>query len=141
MGTPRGLGTAGRLARAAGAIRFSFTARDAGTKTEQPIDPPLRLETMINPSGYYLWFGRRVDGGPPPDPGVFRLRVEGDYYQPLELAALTRSGAGQSVRCVLEPGYAYPFAGGGLTAPGVAPTLLRGVLESYDGTGQAGADG
>ena len=39
----------------------------------------------------------------------------------------------------LQPGYAYPFTGGGLAAPSTLPTLLRGVAQNADGSPQVGA--
>jgi hypothetical protein len=130
---------AGPRPRPLGDIRFSFTESGPGTPTVQKLDPPLTLVTLANPSGYSLWFGHRVDGGPVPDPGTYQLRVDGDYYAPfLAPNPVTVPTSASSIECPLQPGYAYPFAEGGLTAPGTAPTLLRGALQSFDGTGQAG---
>lgn len=125
-------------ARPCGALRYCLVESAPGTKDAQPLEPPLTLATITNPSGYELWFGQRADGAPPPDPGSYTLRIDSDLYAPYT-AAVQVPTPDTATRCALQPGYAYPFGGGGLSAPTAAPTLLRGTFERYDGTGQAGA--
>jgi hypothetical protein len=128
-------------ARPRGGLRLSFTERGAGTPDARMIDPPWPLSTITNPSGYRLWFGARGDGGPPPDPGSYSLRIDSDLYAPYVTDVPVQvPTADRAIRCVLQPGYSYPFGGGGLAAPLTQPTLVRGVLQSLDGTGQAGAE-
>jgi hypothetical protein len=125
--------------RPAGALRFSFVESSAGANNAQAIDPPLPLATILNPSGYQLWFGKRTDGGPRPDPGSYTLRIDSDLYAPYLSVPVQIPTPDSAIRCALQPGYAYPFGGGGLAASVAAPTLLRGTLQNVDGTGQAGA--
>jgi hypothetical protein len=134
------VGVAGTFARALGPMRFSLIARDPGTGSEQPLEPPVALATITNPSGFQLWFGARGDGGLPPDPGSYRVRVDSDYYAPWTSPTLVATPAPSTpVRCGRAPGYAYPFARGGLAAASVSPTVVRGALQDLNGTGQAGA--
>jgi hypothetical protein len=125
-------------ARPRGALRYCLVESAPGTKDAHPLQPPLPLATITNPSGYELWFGQRADGGPPPDPGSYTLRIDSEFHAPY-IAPVQVPTSDAATRCTLQPGYAYPFAGGGLSAPTAAPTLLRGTLQSFDGTGQAGA--
>lgn len=126
--------------RASGPLRFSFTERVSGAAASQALDPPLRLSTITNPSGYHLWFGEVHGGSSRPDAGSYRLRIDSDAYAPyVTPAPVAVPTSDSAVACPLRPGYAYPFAGGGLTAPSTTPTLLRGVVQNYDGSGQAGA--
>jgi hypothetical protein len=126
-------------ARPSGGLRVSLVESAAGTKNAQPIDPPLPLSTITNPSGYQLWFGRRTDDGPSPDPGSYTLRIDSDLYAPFLSGPVQIPTSNSAIRCALQPGYAYPFGGGGLAASSAAPTLLRGALQNVDGSGQAGA--
>lgn len=126
-------------ARPSGALRLSLVESGPGTKNAQPIDPPLPLATIANPSGYQLWFGRRTDGGPSPDPGSYTLRIDSDLYAPFLSGPVQIPTSDSAIRCALQPGYAYPFGGGGLAASNAAPTLLRGTLQNVDGSGRPGA--
>jgi hypothetical protein len=116
--------------RPAGALRFSLVPH--GELEAIP------LATIANPSGYRLWFGQRQDSGPPPDPGSYELRIDSDLYAPLSVVVQVPT-SDTAIRCALQPGYAYPFGGGGLAAANAAPTLVRGTLQNPDGTGQARA--
>jgi hypothetical protein len=116
--------------RPAGALRVSLAAH--GQLDAVP------LATIANPSGYCLWFGQRRDSGPPPDPGGYELLIDSDLYAPFSVEVQVPT-SDTAIRCALQPGYAYPFGGGGLSAANAGPTLVRGTLQNPDGTGQAGA--
>lgn len=125
----------------------------------QDLPEPLELVTQRNASGYHLFFGTvrlQPEGalrqGVLAD-GIYVVRVESDFYQPLELdVTLPREDTPYFVD--LQPGYAYPFPPAhpfrpepgqpfdctDATAPrGRGPTLLRGGLQTHNGQGIRGA--
>lgn len=121
--------------RPTGTLRFLLVPAGAAANDA---DPAIPLATITNPSGYGLWFGQRQDGGPALDPGSYGLRIDSDLYAPFSVDVQIPT-SDTAIRCALEPGYAYPFGGGGLAAANAAPTLVRGTLQSVTGAGQAGA--
>jgi hypothetical protein len=121
--------------RPTGALSFSLAPLGAGATN---LGTPIPLATIANPSGYRLWFGQRQDGGPSLDPGNYELRIESDLYAPFS-AQVRVPTSDTAIGCALQPGYAYPFGGGGLAAANAAPTLVRGTLQRITGAGQAAA--
>jgi hypothetical protein len=136
------------------------------------------LEVIRNPSGYHLYFDyefidykrlkdrarRRLQL----EPGTYRVRVDGVYYQPLEKTVKypienpnlrepsspdpDRRDPLRPYTFSLSPSFAYPFPDpypvqitpdipcSGAVSPGQAgPTLLRGSLHNGDGSGMSGA--
>lgn len=106
------------------------------------LDPPVRVRAEVNPTGVYLFINEvSVGDGPKirfPE-GVFRLRVESDFYQPLERFMTFPVDLAQVETLRLMPGTAYPFPD--LTSAQNALTLLYGTLfEVGDGRPVAGAE-
>lgn len=146
-------GVHGPHPRPSGGIRFSMVGTMVGG-TRQPIDPPLQLRVLANPSGYHLFFGsvslqnqsRRMDNVAP---GQYVVRIDSDFYQRAEredimIPSAFGSSVGKAAQIApyffdLQPGYAYPFPSVSTLPNGSGVTLLRGVLRNADGTGMAGA--
>jgi hypothetical protein len=161
-----GRGLAGAVVRPLEPVRFLLLRREgAGGPV---FDPPLDLHVLRNPSGYHLFFDAYRQPERPrgqtlrpdrslrrvvlPD-GVYRLRIESRFYQPVELTVdVPMVDPRRPRRLALQAGHAYPFPG---TLPlrlevpqtqpcsrrprGRGPTLLRGSLHAADGSGVGGA--
>jgi hypothetical protein len=144
--------------RPIGSVKFLVVAQVVNG-ARQDLPGPVELVVTRNPSGYHLCFGTvklQPDSvlrqGALAD-GVYRVRVESDFYQPLEMdVTLPREHTSYFVD--LQPSYAYPFPPThpfrpepgqpfdctDATAPrGRGPTLLRGGIFAHDGQGISGA--
>lgn len=137
---------AGPHPRPVGPLRFRLLGEVVAGQ-RQDYEAPVRLSMTTNAGGYAVFLGL-VEG---PDGSRRRLRLgDGTYVVGVE------SGAYQAVEredvvvpqgwpvpgpylVPLEPGFAYPFPSASTLGAGRGPTLLRGSLESVDGSGIAGA--
>lgn len=109
------LGTRGALPPPLGAIDCEIPRQLLPTPVA--FDPPLALWTIRNASGFVILDGTYARASStrarvPLQPGTYRLRVRGEYYQDLE-SDLVWPPAGDDVRVPLDrllmPGAAYPF--------------------------------
>lgn len=133
-------GTRGAFPTVVGEIRFLLLAQILDDIT-LAFDPPFRLRSQPNPSGVYLFYKEASIGAEPAisiPAGRYRLRVEGDFYQPFEQNIDFRFDPADTPTLNLLPGPAYPFPD--LTLKQNKLTLLRGSLfETGAGKPIAGA--
>jgi hypothetical protein len=153
----RALGTRGPLPPPLGAVVCEIPRQVAPAVVI--FDPPLVLWTIRNASGFVIFDGTYARSGStaarlPLQPGTYRLRIRGDYYQNLEFD-LVWPPAGDDVRVPLDqlllPGASYPFPP---ITPSTFPepntaltnrpysrgfTLIRGSVLAPSGTPIAGA--
>jgi hypothetical protein len=148
----RSRGVAGPHPRPMGSVAYSIIGRmTAGNR--QLFPSPRKLAVKRNPSGYDLFFGE-LAGAPSEtvaaglSDATYIVRVDGQFYQgaerddivvPTAFAPKTSDGPGQPWFFDLLPNYAYPFPESSTLPGGLGPTLLRGVVRAFDGTGLAGA--
>jgi hypothetical protein len=148
----RSRGVAGPHPRPMGSVAYSIIGRTtAGNR--QLFAIPLKLAVKRNPSGYDLFFGE-LAGAPGEtltaglSDGTYIVRVDSQFYQgaerddivvPTAFAPKSSDGPGQPWFFDLSPNYAYPFPDSSTLPGGLGPTLLRGVVRAFDGTGLAGA--
>jgi hypothetical protein len=148
----RSRGLAGPHPRPMGSVAYSIIGRTtAGSR--QLFRTPLKLAVKRNPSGFHLFFGE-LAGAPGESvaaglsDGTYIVRVDSQFYQgverddivvPTAFAPKTSDGPGQPWFFDLSPNYAYPFPDSSTLPGGLGPTLLRGVVRAFDGTGLAGA--
>ena len=123
-------GTRGDMPAPIPPLRFSLIAQEIAA-VMTPLDPPLGLIAQRSGSGAVYVFANEVRErrGELPfriAPGRYRLRIEGDYYQPLELDLDWPPTAASLVPQPLMPGYHYPFPD--VTLPSSRITLLRGTV-------------
>ena len=126
-------GTRGPFPTVMGDIRFLLLAR-IGENGPRPFDPPLRLRPLKNPSGVYLFQRDAAVGAGPAvaiAPGRYLVRIEGDFYQPLEEEIDFPLDPPEALTLSLLPGPAYPFPD--LTLKQNRLTLLRGGLFEIGG--------
>jgi hypothetical protein len=102
----------------------------------------LELVIKRNPSGYDLFFGQlQLPNGTlyqsVLDAGRYVLRLQSDFYQPLERDDIDLPAPRDPYSIDLEPGFAYPFSESTGTHGG-GPTLVRGSAYASDGKGVAG---
>ena len=111
----RVLGTRGPLPPPIGTVVCEIPRQVLPTAVT--FDPPLVLWTIRNASGFVIFDGTYARQGStaarlPLQPGTYRLRIRGEYYQDLEFNFLWPP-AGDEVRVPLDqlllPGTAYPF--------------------------------
>jgi hypothetical protein len=124
-----------------GEIRFYNVARIADGGTPEYWSQPLALRTVLNPSGYHLFFNDYLlaDGSKRANfltEGDYLIRIEAQYYQPVERSVtLPMPDPKQPEFFDLVPGYAYPFPFPVLNGHGL--TLLYGKVQNADGAGLA----
>lgn len=121
-------GTRGPFPPLVGPVRFTLV-EEITDNGPVPLDPPLRVRAEVNPSGVYLFtdevtVGDRLVFRFPA--GIFRLRVESDFYQTLEQVIVFPIDLSQMPTLRLLPGPAYPFPD--LTVGQNPLTLLYGTL-------------
>ena len=110
----------------------------------QPLDRPVPLQLVTNPSGYLISFNqvRGSDGvvrRPYFKPGRYGLRVSSDYYRALRLDDVPLGAATAAVTLHMEPGWRYPFPTAPVINGGTAITVLKGAVVDGAGRGVAGA--
>ena len=71
--------------------------------------------------------------------GIYRVRLESDYYQEKEDQAEFGVQAVRTLNVELDPSYRYPFPFPGALPNSAAPTLLRGGVFDAGGKGISGA--
>ena len=105
----------GQRPRPYGKIQFFIAARIAGGVREDFVTA-LELHTIVNPSGYHLFFGTYLlpDGSKRAGllaDGQYVMRVYGQYYQPNEHTdfSIPMPNPNAPLTIDLEAGYAYPF--------------------------------
>jgi hypothetical protein len=146
-------GLAGRSPRPLSGLRFFLVhpqGEDAGVAgLASPLPSALEMQTVVNPSGFSLFFGnviqhdrtnrdptnRRVDAAGWP----WTIRVMSDGYQVLEIDPETVRNAlstGSHLPVPLVPGPAYPFP---VEPSGHPGGRLRGTLRQADGSAVMGA--
>src|SRR5579864_1749345 len=79
-------GTHGAFPPLAGALRFTILEQILPTGTNR-FDPPFIVYAKANSSGFYLLSSQvtRTTGSPLTlPPGDYRVRIESDFYQPVE---------------------------------------------------------
>jgi hypothetical protein len=122
-----------------GKIQFYNVARIVDDDTPEYWPQPLALCTVLNPSGYHLFFNDYLlaDGSRRANfmaAGDYLIRVESQFYQPLAgRVTLPMPDPNQPAFYDLAPGYSYPFP----ALPGHALTLLYGKVQNADGDGLA----
>lgn len=138
----RDRGVRGKHPRPIGTRKYSIVGRViGGVRTD--FEPPVRLVTVRNPSGYDLFFdhvkqGELASSRMDFEDGTYVLRIEAQFYQHSEHEIpMPQSDAEHSID--LEPSYAYPFPIASLPHGG-SPTLLRGTLHATDGSGVGGVN-
>ena len=145
-------GIAGPHPRPQAPLDFSFVGRRVGGVL-QVIDPPIMLEVLLNPSGFYLFFGKEKNEDARRNTllseGTYVLRVQSPLYQTTEIdveieTLFSPMGIRPRMRgpyfIDLLPGYAYAFPRSSVIPGAEGPTLLRGAVRSADGQGVAGVD-
>lgn len=132
-----------------GTISLFLLSREHAGEVEI-YDPPLKMITRINPSGYHLFFGlienqakQRIQWlntlamGQPNPPGKYQVRLEGQYYQtvdtifPFEPTDEDSSISAEELRIKqtvtrieLEPNLSYPFP----STARIGSSILRGMV-------------
>lgn len=137
-------GTRGAFPPLVGAIRFTILEHilPAGI---QRFDPPLNVYAQANSSGFYLLSSQvtRTAGSPLTlAPGDYRVRIESDFYQPLEQVITWPAAVDPNWPPVLEkrpmfnllPAASYPFPDLTPQQKGLGITLIRGSVFETDGT-------
>jgi hypothetical protein len=153
-------GVRGGHPRPIGRISFYLVGQIVND-TVKEFDEPLELEIQRNPSGYHLFFGMATQGEGAMHStrladGRYRLRVESDFYQTVEVSIdIPMLDPKAPVPLDLQPSYAYPLhthpvsmrpilqgevsCNESAATGGRGPTVLRGSLFHVDGRGVAGA--
>lgn len=131
-------GVRGRHPRPLSAASFRAVERVDGAR-RQALDPPVRLAVLRNPSGFYLYFGKGLDGpGPAVIDGTYVIEVEAEGYQSEE-RELELPRPAEPVFIDLDPDYRYPFPNAARLMRErpdmVRPTVLRGGVRHTDGRG------
>ncbi|PYQ28916.1 MAG: hypothetical protein DMF56_14690 [Acidobacteria bacterium] len=121
-------GTRGEMPSPIPPLRFSLIAHGLAMT---PLDPPISLAAQRSGSGtVYVFADEARDRRGEPSlriaPDRYRLRIEGDYYQPLELDLEWPPTPATLLPQPLLPGYNYPFPD--VTLPSSRMTLLRGTV-------------
>jgi len=137
----REIGIHGKHPRPLGTIKYYMLGKIENS-VRRDFNRTLELVIKRNPSGYDLFFGqlRLADGTLYQgvlDAGRYALRLQSDFYQPLERDDIDLPEPRNPYVIDLEPGYAYPFSGS-IGTHGGGPTLLRGSAYASDGKGVAG---
>ena len=119
-------------------------ARPDEAHDAEVFDPPIALAVCRNDSGRYVFFNEvtGADGLRRRDyfgEGLYDLRVEGEFYQPVVMSAVRLPTAGLAVPIELRPGYRYPFSGTRAPGNGPQPALIRGSVLDAGGQGIAEA--
>lgn len=126
-------GTRGAFPGPLGTARLSFIARiDQGNVV--PLDPVWRLRAESNGDSVYRFREDADVAGRLPlrvPPARYRLRIDSDFYQRLEVDLDWPAPLNQTPTLLLLPGYAYPFPD--LTLPRTTFTVLRGSLFEVGG--------
>jgi len=134
-------GTHGLMPAPIPPLRFSLIERkDQGNMVT--LDPPITLYAQSGQSGAYLFADEARIGDSARIrivPGIYRLRIESDYYYLTDEPVLDWPPNSSSDPLLLRPASAYPFPD--VTVPGAQLTLLRGsVLKDVTGAAVAGAE-
>ncbi len=152
----RGRGLPTDRPRPRGAVRCLALASVAADGTRQPFAAPVELVMQRTASGYFVFLGTvQTPVGPRQGflDGAYLVRLETEFYQPVEQVVTWRDPAVTVVEVELQPNPAYPFPSlfGTPRRPGVdpcddntlppakGPTLLRGSLHRPDGRPVANA--
>lgn len=121
-----------------GNIQFFIVAQFVGG-VQEFFSNPFELKTVLNPSGYHLFFGKffttdKVERTTLFDNGRYTIRVQSEYYQPIEKDVdLPMPDPHTPLFIDLKPGYAYPFP-----TTQISPlTLLYGKVQNNKGNGLA----
>ncbi len=145
----RSRGVSGKHPRAMDPMRLSLVARvEAGEKKPQRLSTPVQLQVVPNASGYLLFFGAVIAPNGKPskiaaDGWPWTIRVDSEYYQPLEVTLTETPGAfggkgeyvvNSLIKLDLQPGPAYPFPHDPLPH---AHVIMRGAVRHTDGAGWA----
>jgi hypothetical protein len=125
-------GTRGPFPPLVGAVRFTLVEQIS----DGPIllDPPFRLSAEISPTSVYIFSNEVTTGAGPVlrfPTGRFRLRIESDFYQSLELELDFPLDPANMPILNLKPSAAYPFPD--LTVGQSTLTLLYGGLFEIGG--------
>lgn len=115
-------------------LRFALIAREEAM-VMTPLTEPIELKARSGASGAYIFIN---EGRTPNEPwqrlaaGRYRLAIEGDYYQPLQVDIDWPLQPAAMPAISLRPGYNYPYPD--VTLPSERITLLRGsVLTGVSG--------
>lgn len=133
----RAFGAEGARPVARGAIRLLVTGREEEGATRR-VEPPLDLMALRSPSGTLISRGYAESKDSPHRlEGRFRIRIESDLYQPLDLDRVVRLPEPEEpIFAGLEPSFGYPFPPP--RAQDGDPILVRGEVLTSGGAGIAG---
>lgn len=136
-------GTRGPLPRPFEPIRVFATARIVGLNREE-FDPPLELILHRNGVGYHIFHNtvKRADGTVIKKAladGTYDFRVEGDFYQPVDLTNVDVPSSRAPVGFSLLPAFNYPFPTEFKPTGGRGFALLRGSLHTLEAQPLEGA--
>lgn len=140
----REIGIRGKHPRPLGTIKY-FVLGKIENGVRRDFNRTMELVIKRNLSGYDLFFGqlRLPDGTERAfrqgflGEGRYVLRLQSDFYQPLERDDIDLPEPRNPYSIDLEPGYAYPFSAS-IGTHGGGPTLLRGSAYASNGKKVAG---
>lgn len=141
-------GVKGPHPRPMGDLRF-LVVGEMVNNVRQDFAEPLPMVVRPNGDGYYLFFNqlRYPANGSRPErvmngalnPGTYVVRVESDFYQPVERDDVDLPEPAAAWFFDLGPNHAYPFPRESTLGQGLGLTLLRGVVRDPGAEGIADA--